>query len=83
MSGQCDGTEPNSNHIPRVVCVAAAQERMPPAAQTVAKLTLALDICQEKTRPNQDSRAVSQVKLSVNRLQSVFFYHRLWRMDLE
>lgn len=78
MSGQCDGTEPNSSHIPRVVCVAAAQKRMPPAAQTVAKLTFALDICQEKTRPNQDSRAVSQVQLSVfNRLQSVFFYRRL------
>lgn len=49
MSGYYDGTEPNSNHIPRVVFVATAQKRMPQAPQTVAKLTFALDVCQEKT----------------------------------
>lgn len=53
MSGQCDGAEPHSNHIPRVVCAAAAQNRMPPAAQTAAKLTFALDTRQEEARPSQ------------------------------
>lgn len=48
MSGYYDGTEPNFNHIPRVVFTATTQKRMPQAPQTVAKLTFALDVCQEK-----------------------------------
>lgn len=52
MSGQYDGVKPNSSPIPRVVFMATAQKRMPQAPQTVAKLTFALDVCQEKARLN-------------------------------
>lgn len=66
MSGQysLDGAKPNSNSIPRVVFMATAQKWMPRAPQTVSRLTFALDVGQEKTRLNKDSKAVHQVKLS-------------------